>query len=124
MRSKPIPLCLASGLLFAATLFGQEGKVLVARSIALPSECSFGDTTLAQGTYRIALTEVGAEKWFVLSKAGKEIARDVAIELPATELPTQGLKSELLKGKEYFRVRVGRGDKVYLVHFLLKGGKA
>ncbi len=124
MRSTPIRLGLAAALLFAATVFAQEGKVLVARSIALPSECSFGDTTLAKGTYRIALTEVGAEKWFVLSKAGKELARDVAIELPSTELPTQGVKSELLKGKEYFRVRVGRGDKVYLVHFLLKGGKA
>lgn len=124
MRSRSIRLSLASAVLCAATALGQQSKVLVARSISLPNDCSFGEATLAKGTYRIALTEVGAEKWFVLSKAGKEVARDIAVELPASELPTQGLKAELLKGNEYFRVRVGRGDKVYLAHFLLKGGKA
>jgi hypothetical protein len=124
MRTKSIGLAVASGLLFAAMALGQEGKVLVARSITLPSDCSFGDATLAKGTYRIALTEVGTEKWFVLSKAGKEVARDIAVELPSSELPTTGLRAEMLKGNEYFRVRVGQGGKVYLVHFLLKGGKA
>jgi hypothetical protein len=124
MRTKSIGLAVASGLLFVAMALGQEGKVLVARSITLPSDCSFGDATLAKGTYRIALTEVGTEKWFVLSKAGKEVARDIAVELPSSELPTTGLRAEMLKGNEYFRVRVGQGGKVYLVHFLLKGGKA
>lgn len=116
---------LSLGVLLVGSARGaQEGKVLTAQSITLPSDCSFGQSTLAKGSYRIALTEVGSEKWFVLSKAGKEVARDVALELPAKELPTQGVKAELLKGKEYYRVRVGRGDKTYVVHFLMKGGKA
>jgi len=123
MRHLKTKLTLAV-LLLSGALAAAQDKVVTAQSINLPSDCVFGDTTLAKGSYRLALTEVGSEKWFVLSKTGKEIARDVAIELPASELPTQGFKSEILKGKEYYRVRVGRGDKVYVVHFLVKGGKA
>jgi hypothetical protein len=121
---KTIHLSLAALLLVSATVTGQGEKVLSASSFQLPQDCVFGDSTLARGSYRVALTEVGGEMWFVVSKGGKEVARDVAIELPASELPTQGMRGELLKGNEYYRVRAGRGDKVYLVHFLIKGGKA
>jgi hypothetical protein len=108
----------------AATTFAQEGKVIVERSINIPRDATFGDETLSRGSYRIALTDINGEMWFVLKKGGEEVARDVAIVMPAADIPTQGMKAEILKGDEYYRVRVRHGDKVYLIHFLLKGGKA
>jgi hypothetical protein len=102
----------------------QEGKVIVERSITIPRDATFGDETLSRGSYRIALTDVDGEMWFVVKKSGKEVARDVSIEMENKDVPTSGVKAEVLKGEEYYRVRVRRGDKVYLIHFLLKGGKA
>lgn len=107
----------------ATVAFAQQGEVLVERTITLPREATFGDQTLTRGSYRIALTDIDGEKWFVLKKGDQEVARDVAIEMPVEEIPTQGLKAEILKGYEYYRVRVRQKDKVYLIHFLLKGGK-
>ena len=110
-------------VLLATSAFAQEGKVVIERTITLPREATFGEETLNRGSYRLALTDVDGEMWFVLKKGGEEIARDVAIEMPAQEIPTQGVKAEVLKGYEYYRVRVRQKDKVYLIHFLLKGGK-
>jgi len=124
MRRLTKPLLLLALALVATTAFSQEGKVLIERTIRIPRDATFGDETLSRGSYRIALTDINGEKWFILKKGGKEVARDVAIEMPAKEVPTSGLKAEVLKGYEYYRVRVRQRDKVYLIHFLLKGGKA
>ncbi len=123
-----------AGLALLATSALAQDRVLVERNITLPKNAIFGGEALARGTYRLALVEVAtpqkiegagqSEVWFVIRKGGREIARDVAVELPASELPTRGVQTEILKGGEYFRVRVRRGDKVYLIHFLLEGGKA
>jgi len=122
MRHFVKPLVFSVVVLFAASALGQEGKVLLERNITLPRDATFGDETLGRGSYRIALTDINGEKWFVISKGETEVARDVALELPATELPTQGLKAEILRGEEYYRVRVRQADKVYLLHFLLRSG--
>ena len=124
MRHLTKSLVVLGLVFFAAALYAQEGKVLVERNITIPRDSTFGDQTLARGSYRVALTDIDGEKWFVIKKSGKEVARDVAIEMPNKEVPTTGLKAEILKGEEYYRVRVRQGDKVYLIHFLLKGGKA
>jgi len=124
MRPITKTLSVAFALLFSATTFAQAGKVLLERSVTIPRDATFGNETLSRGSYRIALTEVDGDMWFVVKKGGEEVARDVAIVLPNDEIPTQGLKAEVLKGEEYYRVRVRQGDKVYLMYFLLKGGKA
>lgn len=123
MRHLVRSLALVVSCLLAASAIAQEGKVLYQRNIRIPRDATFGEETLRRGSYRLALTEIDGEKWFVLSKAGREVARDLAIEMPVGEIPTQGLQAEILKGEEYYRVRVRQGDKVYLIHFLLKGGK-
>ena len=121
---------LAKPMIFLALVFlvvpamAQEGKVIVERSITIPRDATFGNETLSRGSYRIALTDINSEMWFVVKKSGKEVARDVSIEMENKDVPTSGVKAEILKGEEYYRVRVRRGDKVYLIHFLLKGGKA
>ena len=124
MRHLTKTLVIVFVVLFTAISFAQEGNVIVERSVRIPRDASFGDETLKSGSYRIALTDINGEKWFIIKKAGKEVARDMAIEMPAADIPTQGLKAEVLKGNEYYRVRVRQGDKVYLIHFLLKDGKA
>lgn len=124
MRHLAKPIVLFGLALLAAVALAQEGTVLVEQTVTLPRNATFGDETLARGSYRIALTDIDGEIWFVIKKSGQEVARDVAIEIPSRDLPTQGLQAEVLRGEEYYRVRVRRGDKVYLMHFLLEGGKA
>lgn len=124
MRHLAKPLALLALLMFAAPATAQEGKVLFERNITIPRDFVFGDQTLQRGTYRLALTEIDSEKWFVLSKSGQEVGRDLALDLPLKEIPTQGFQAELLKGGEYYRARVRQGDTVYLIHFLVEGGEA
>ena len=119
------PLALVFTLLVAAFAVAQEGNVLYQGNINLPRNVDFGDETLARGSYQIALTEADGDTWFVLSKSGQEVSRDLAIEWPANELPTQGMQSEILSGGvaggEFFRVRVRHGSSVYFIHYLIEG---
>jgi len=124
MRHLAKPLILLVLVFLVVPAMAQEGKVIVERSITIPRDATFGNETLNRGSYRIALTDIDGEMWFVVKKSGKEVARDVSIEMLNKDVPTSGVKAEILKGEEYYRVRVRRGDKVYLIHFLLKGGKA
>jgi hypothetical protein len=123
MRQFAKPLALTVMLLFCAIATAQEANVLFKGNIRLPRDIDFGDDTLARGGYQLALTEAEGEAWFVLSKSGKEVSKDIAIEWPAKELPTQGMQSEILpgdSGSEYFRVRVRKGNSVYFIHYLIK----
>ncbi len=123
MRQFAKPLALTVMLLFCAIATAQEANVLFKGNIRLPRDIDFGDDTLARGSYQLALTEAEGEAWFVLSKSGKEVSKDIAIEWPAKELPTQGMQSEILpgdSGSEYFRVRVRKGNSVYFIHYLIK----
>jgi hypothetical protein len=124
MRHLAKPLICLVLVFLVVPVMAQEGKVIVERSITIPRDATFGDETLTRGSYRIALTDISGEMWFVVKKGGEEVARDISIEMENKDVPTSGVKAEILKGEEYYRVRVRRGDKVYLIHFLLKGGKA
>ena len=124
MRHLAKPLIFLVLVFLVVPVMAQEGKVIVERSITIPRDATFGNETLSRGSYRIALTDINSEMWFVVKKSGKEVARDVSIEMENKDVPTSGVKAEILKGEEYYRVRVRRGDKVYLIHFLLKDGKA
>ncbi len=124
MRHLAKPLIFLVLVFLVVPVMAQEGKVIVERSITIPRDATFGNETLSRGSYRIALTDINSEMWFVVKKSGKEVARDVSIEMENKDVPTSGVKAEILKGEEYYRIRVRRGDKVYLIHFLLKDGKA
>ena len=122
MRQFAKPLALTVVLLFCAVATAQDANVLFKGNIRLPRDINFDDHTLARGTYQLVLTEAEGEAWFVLSKSGKEW-RDIAIEWPVKELPTQGIQSEIIPGEtggEYVRVRVRKGDSVYFIHYLIK----
>ncbi len=124
MRHLAKPIVFLGLAVLTVAAMAQEGNVLVEQTVTIPRDATFGDETLGRGSYVIALTDISGEMWFVIKKSGKEVARDVAIEMPSRDVPTQGVQAEVLRGEEYYRVRVRRGDKVYLIHFLLKGGKA
>ena len=112
-------LALVFVLSVAALAVAQQGNVLYQGNVNLPRDIKFGDQTVARGSYQIALTEADGDTWFVLSKSGQEVSRDLAIEWPANELPTQGMQSEILEGGEYFRLRVRHGNSVYFIHYLI-----
>jgi hypothetical protein len=114
-------LALVFMLSIAALAVAQEGNVLYQGNVNLPRDVKFGDQTVARGSYQIALTEADGDTWFVLRKSGQEVSRDLAIEWPANELPTEGMQSEILAGGEYFRVRVRQGSSVYFIHYLIAG---
>ena len=123
MRPFAKPLALTMMLLFCAVVAAQDANVLFKGTVRLPKDIAFGDETLARGSYQISLTEAEGEAWFVLSKSGKEVSKDIAIEWPAKELPTTGIQSEILpgdSGAEYFRVRVRKGNSVYFIHYKIK----
>ncbi len=124
MRHLAKAIVLFGWVLLATAAVAQEGTVIIERTVTLPRDATFGDETLGRGSYRIALTDIDGEMWFVIKKGGKEVGRDVVIELPSREVPTEGIQGVVLKGEEYYRVAARRGDKVYLLYFLLKGGKA
>ena len=124
MRQFAKPFALTVMLLFCAVATAQDANVLFKGDVRLPRDIDFSDHTLARGSYQLVLTEAEGEGWFVLSKSGKEVSKDIAIEWPAKELPTQGMQSEILpgdSGAEFFRVRVRKGDSVYFIHYLIKG---
>ena len=123
MRKFAKPLALMLMLLFCAVATAQDANVLFTGNVRLPRDIAFGDDTLARGSYQIALTEAEGEAWFVLTKSGKEVSKDIAIEWPAKELPTTGMQSEILpgdSGSEFFRVRVRKGNSVYFIHYKIK----
>ena len=113
-------LALVFMLLVAAVALAQQGNVLYQGNINLPRNIDFGDKTVARGSYQITLTEADDGTWFVLNKSGQEVSRDIAIEWPVNELPTQGMQSEILIGGDYFRVRVRHGNSVYFIHYLIE----
>ena len=90
---------------------------------------------LAAGTYQVRLTTQEAtpaagattslERWVEFVKGGKVVGREVVSIVPQSEIkavaeknpPAKGAaKVELLKGNEYLRVWIYRGDNHYLIH--------
>ena len=59
MRQLAKPLVLFGLVLFAATAFAQEGKVLIERTVSIPRDATFGEETLSRGSYRIAPPSCG-----------------------------------------------------------------
>lgn len=105
-------------------------------SVNVPRRVMADGKALAPGTYQLRLTAeeakpaaVGisrnAERWVEFVRGGKVVAREVASVIPETEIglvakgprPRKGgNRVELLKGNDYLRIWVNRGDANYLIH--------
>ncbi len=99
MRHLAKPLVFLVLVFLVVPVMAQEGKVIVERSITIPRDATFGNETLSRGSYRIELTDINGEMWFVVKKSGEEVARDVSIEMENKDVPTSGVKAEILKGR-------------------------
>lgn len=90
---------------------------------------------LAAGVYELRLTDEhrtplpgqssDAERWIEFVANGGVVARDVAVVLRDNDLPSEGASSvparggtrvELLKGGEFVRISVRRGEERYLIY--------
>lgn len=138
----------AALLVGAATLTGQAprssgateqqslGTVRIARKVTADGK------PLAAGTYQVRLTPDTAkpenvvgqtptlERWVEFVQAGQVKGREVVSIVPASEIATvaedtppgpNGQKVQLLKGNDYVRIWIRRGDQHYLIHLPVMG---
>jgi hypothetical protein len=113
-------LVLTLVLILLAFSAASADQVVFQTDIQVPRTAVLGDQTLSPGSYRLVLLRTEEGTWFTLSRQGKEIARDMTVVIPAREHPIEGVKAEILKGNEYFRIRIREADQVYFVHLLLQ----
>jgi hypothetical protein len=93
---------------------------------------------LASGTYQIRTTDdepkpaigqsANAERWIEFLKGGKVVGREVATVISAIDMktivkgptpPRNGSRVDTLKGGDYVRVWVNKGDTNYLINLPL-----
>lgn len=105
-------------------------------SVNVPRRVTADGKALAPGTYQLRLTAeearpaaVGisknAERWVEFVRGGKVVAREVASVIQESEIglvakgpkPRKGgSRVEILKGNDYLRIWVNRGNANYLIH--------
>lgn len=80
-----------------------------------------------KGTYIMELTEKDGEPWFKVYDKGKKFLFEEMAVVKAfkNKRNRRGfrVRKELLRGYEYFRVTVYKGNKRIMAYFLLKGAK-
>jgi hypothetical protein len=115
---------------------------LVLGSVRLPKAVTADGKPLPAGTYQVKLTAQEAaqnpvgqtatyERWAEFSQAGTVKGREVVSIVAKTDIgkiaessvPGAGKsKVELLKGGDFLRVWISKGDANYLIHLMVAGG--
>jgi hypothetical protein len=115
---------------------------LVLGSVRIPKAVTADGKPLAAGTYQVKLTSQEAaqnpvgqtatyERWAEFSQGGTVKGREVVSivakadigKIAESSLPAAGKsKVELLKGGDYLRVWINKGDANYLIHLQVAGG--
>jgi hypothetical protein len=106
-------------------------------SVQITQRVTADGKPLAPGTYQLRLTQdiakpenvVGQspnlERWVEFVQGGQVRGREVVSIVPASEIATvaedtppgpNGHKVQLLKGNDYVRIWIRRGDEHYLIH--------
>ncbi len=125
---KKLSILIILTLIFSVMNFAVE-KQEVSKDIKLgkvyfPKTFVYNMKDYKRGVYRVILTEKEGVPYFNVYNKKKELL----FEEMAVVKPYEGkykkfkfrVKKELLKGYEYFRIKVTKPDKVYLAHFLVK----
>jgi hypothetical protein len=98
--------------------------------VTLPRRLMADGQALSAGTYMLRLGDEvktpagGTERWVEFVRSGKVAGRALAVMVPDAEIreiaesagPRNGVRSELLKGGDYYRVWLNRGGVNYLIH--------
>ena len=125
-----------AGALAATTAFAQSGSNSTnLGTVTLGKKVMADGKPLAAGTYQVRLTndepkpgvgqEQGAERYVEFVKGGKVAGREVATVISAQDIgkvakgkkPKAGASSvELLKGGDYYRVRINKAGTNYLIN--------
>jgi len=122
---KPRTCCLAGFLalvlIVCSPLFAQD---LNLGNIRIPRAFVHGETTHDAGVYRLVLTEKDGQPWFQVQDAkGEPLFEEMAVvKVKASPGMKRGyrLRREMLRGYEFFRVRVIQPDRWVMAYFLLK----
>lgn len=93
-------------------------------SIRIPRAFVHGDTHYEAGIYRFALTEKDGAPWFHVQDAqGNLLFEEMGVVKEETAPRMRRafrLRKEMLRGYEYYRVRVIQPDRWVMAYFLLK----
>ena len=114
-------LAAAGAISFAQTADINLGQVF------FPRDFVHSGKDFSKGTYRVMLTQKDNIPFFSVYSPKKELLFDEMAVLKSSE--TTGIRKgwrvrkELLKGDEYFRLRVLRPGQLVMAYFLLKAGK-
>jgi len=104
-------------------------------SVTLKNKVSADGQALAPGTYQVRLTDdkptpalgasPDAERYVEFLRGGKVVARALATVVPQSDIaqiakgvkpPTGGSRVDMLKGNDYVRVWINKGNENYLIH--------
>ena len=77
------------------------------------------DTVYNAGRYKVKVNEENGNYYFSLYKKGDLVLKELAVMKPA-EHPFKGVKKQILKGKEYFRIMFYHDKNLIMGYFLLK----
>jgi hypothetical protein len=133
----------AAVVLSTVTLAGQAQKPTAPAeqqslgTVRIAQKVTADGKPLAAGTYQVRLTPDTAkpenvigqtptfERWVEFVQGGQVRGREVVSIVPASEIATvaedtppgpNGQKVQLLKGNDYVRIWIRRGDQHYLIH--------
>ena len=125
---KKLSVLIIITLIFSVLNFAVE-KQAVSKDIKLgkvyfPKTFVYNMKDYKRGVYRVILTEKDGVPYFNVYNKKKELL----FEEMAVVTPYEGkykkfkyrIKKELLKGYEYFRIKVTKPDNVIMAHFLIK----
>lgn len=93
-------------------------------NVYFPRSFVHGDKTYASGVYRVILTEKEGVPWFMVHDGkGTLVLEEMGVVTPRkSRLGKRGfrLRREMLRGYEFFRVRVVKPDRWVMAYFMVK----
>jgi hypothetical protein len=143
MLKNQMLVLIAAFFVSATTLAGQAPRTTGGAeqqslgTVRISQKVTADGKPLAAGTYQVRLTPDTAkpenvvgqtptfERWVEFVQGGQVRGREVVSIVPASEIATvaedtppgpNGQKVQLLKGNDYVRIWIRRGDQHYLIH--------
>lgn len=109
-----INFLIALVFIFSLSLISQEISL---GTIHFPLEIKHGEKILKPGNYKVVLVEKEGNYYFQVFK-GKDLRiEELGIVIPHEKKGPFKFVDEILKGNDYFRIKVYKEDKIILGYF-------